>query len=467
MKKFLVMVLAAMLICMGIVSVSSAEPEIITYYLTNDDGIVEEYNTYQDGAYAYRLLPDETLEIVGFDKNTEVVIIPSENNGRKVTSIGLQVYSSRDDLTTVTIPDTITSIGRNAFSYCRNLREVILPDTLTFIGQYAFRGCSSLESITIPDSVTTIAEGAFSSCENLTDIRISQDHPVYEFSNGVLLNKKDRVLMQYLGRNTGNYEISSEIERIGENAFEDALLSSVVIPDSVTTIGDNAFRFMDNLKEITIPNSVTSIGSMVFYNNKSMTTVRIPAGVTELGGSCFTLCPNLNTIDIDPENPVFEMRGNMLINKQKNSLYYHLDLDYGTFEIPEEITSLENGAFERNKNLTEIIVPDSVTAIGGNAFRNCTELTGIRLPGGLKSIEAYTFERCTSLKSITIPDGVTALSIYTFEGCSNLEEVIIPAGVTQMDPEVFAGCEKLVCKVAEGSYAQEYCEKYGINYVIQ
>ena len=458
MKKFLVMVLAVMLICVGIISVSSAEPETYT---------IGKYTYYDDGDYSYELLPDGSLAISMLSSKAAFDTIPTENNGRTVTSIGGYAYTGRNDITSVTIPDTITSIGTDAFMKCQNLTEVILPDTMTFIDAYAFRGCSSLESITIPDSVTYIGEGAFISCEKLSDIRISPDHPIYEFSNGLLINKKDKVLMLCQNHNAESYKIPFGFKRIGSSAFEGMNLTSVIIPDSVTTIGRMSFSYMDNLKEITIPDGVTSIGAYCFSNTKNMTAIRISSSVTELGTDCFLKCSNLETIEIDPGNTVFEMLGNSLINKQKNSLYYHLNLDNGTFEVPEGITVIEKDAFEGNTKLECIIIPDTVEEIENCAFRNCANLTSIRLPDKLQIIDSSTFARCKSLKSLTIPEGVIEIQFHALDGCENLEEVVIPASVTSINNSAFTGCNKLVCKVVEGSYAQKFCEKNGIKFVIQ
>ena len=95
------------------------------------------------------------------------------------------------------------------------------------------------------------------------------------------------------------------IRRIGNGAFESTKLNSIVIPNSVTSIGEYAFRYMNNLKEISIPDSVTVLGSEALFRTPSLTALRIPAGVTEIGSDCFGWCSKLKTIEIDPENPVY------------------------------------------------------------------------------------------------------------------------------------------------------------------
>ena len=257
------------------------------------------------------------------------------------------------------------------------------------------------------------------------------------------------------------------IRRIGNGAFESTKLNSIVIPNSVTSIGEYAFRYMNNLKEISIPDSVTVLGSEALFRTPSLTALRIPAGVTEIGSDCFGWCSKLKTIEIDPENPVYEMRGSLLVNKKENMVCYHLDVDTGTVEVPEGIESLQAAAFQDSLRVKEIIIPDTVKSIGRNAFAYCPAMTAVRLPNGLQTIESFTFQYCKTLKSVTIPEGVTEIGICAFESCSALTEVIIPASVTNIDATAFTKCNRVVCKVVEGSYAQKFCEKNGIKFVIQ
>lgn len=467
MKKFLVMVLAAMLICVGIISVSSAEKEL----------------------YKYEELGNGNIKITSADKSITEAVIPAEIDGHKVTAIGEKAFYDCEALTNVVIPDTVTSVGyqafcgcknlisvtipesvteilANTFSFCFNLKEVNLPETLTSIGQYAFTNCYNLKSINIPDSVIDISEGAFSDCKSLSDIIISPNHPVYTFNSSALICKMDMTLLRYIGRGVETYEIPWGIKRIGVGAFEGSALISVIIPDSVTSIGHYAFRDMVYLAELTIPEGVTSIGSQNFYGNSSMTTIRIPASLVSIPAGIFTHCNKLKAIEIDPGNPVYEMRGNMLVNKKDNSVYYHMDRDTGTFEIPDGIEIIHFSAFEYNEKLHEIIIPDSVKEIYNSAFRMCHKLTGVRLPNGLKVIDSSVFEYCNSLQSVTIPEGVISIGYNAFNDCRRLEELVLPASITSIADSAFDGCEKLVCKVAEDSYAQKFCEEHGVSYEV-
>ena len=213
-----------------------------------------------------KLQKDGTIQITEVNQNIVNAVIPAEIDGYTVTSIGNNAFKKCTKLASVTIPDTVKSIGINAFWYCTSLSEINIPDSVTTICRYAFEGCGSLKSISIPDSVIRIAEGAFSSCTSLTNIDISPNHPVYAFNNGMLISKKDMTLVQFFGQGFETCDIPWGIKKIGGSAFEETKLSSVIIPDSVTSIGNYAFRDMKNLKEITIPDSVTDIDPEAFAN---------------------------------------------------------------------------------------------------------------------------------------------------------------------------------------------------------
>ena len=422
MKKLLTMILALILVCGCMFSTASAGTS---------------------GMYEYTLKSDGTAEITRVDSKCSDTVIPAELDGHKVTSI-----------------------GRSAFFYCTKLTNVTIPDGVTSIDYIAFCGCSGLKSITIPDSVTFIDEGVFSGCKNLTSIQLSPNHPVYVFNNDMLIDKNTMTLLQYTGKG-GDYEVFWGIKKIGDGAFEEKNLKSVKIPNSVTSIGDYAFRSIRGLKSVTIPDTVTYIGFQAFYGDSQLQSITLPAGVKELGYGPFGWCTALKSIEVSPENPSFEMKDNMLIEKATRKLVYYLDAAKGTLVIPDDIHEIAENAFENNKGLTEIIIPNSVTKIAGSAFNGCQNLAKITLPEGLKEIDYYTFPRCAKLESLVIPDGVTSIGSYAFEDCKNLKELVIPASVKNIGNDVFYGCKKLVCTVSEGSFAQKYCETNGIKYIVK
>ena len=392
------------------------------------------------GMFEYEVQSGGTAAITKADTKIKDGNIPAELDGHKVTAIDFA-----------------------AFRYCSRLTDVTIPDTVTSIGPYAFQGCSNLKSVSIPDSVVSIGEQAFVDCGKLASFSVSRNHPAFVFNNGMLISKKDSVLLRYADAKAKSFEVMWGIKEIADGAFSSTGLASVSIPASVTAIGSDAFSYTSRLKEISLPDSLTSIGSQAFFMS-GITSLKIPASLTSIGDGAFEWCDKLKSIEVDPANPVFEMRGSLLVDKTDNTLFYHPDVDKGTFTVPEGIDRIGSSAFFHNTGLKEVIIPDSVKDLDESVFFQCRNLVSVRLPAGLKTIRHWLFCQCVNLKTVTIPDGVTSIEYCAFFNCGNLTEVVIPASVTSIDDDAFLDCKKLTVKAPAGSCAQEFCEKNGIKF---
>ena len=220
-----------------------------------------------------------------------------------VTSIGYGVFSGCTGLTNVTIPDSVTSINSNTFSGCTGLTSVTIPNSVTRIGYSAFYGCTGLTSVTIPDSVTNIGGGAFYGCTGLTSITVSGGNKKFDSRNncnGIIETASNTLI--YGCKNT---DIPDSVTSIGESAFRGCTgLTSITIPDSVTDIGVSAFEGCTGLASISFSNSVTSIGYGVFSGCTGLTSITIPDSVTDIGVSAFEGCTGLTSVCFMGDAPV-------------------------------------------------------------------------------------------------------------------------------------------------------------------
>jgi hypothetical protein len=201
---------------------------------------------------------------------------------------------------------------------------------------------------------------------------------------------------------------------IGNNAFVYSGLTSITIPDSVTSIGNYTFRGCTGLTSITIPNSVISIGDYAFRDCSGLTLFIIPNSVISIGNGTFFDCYGLISVTIP--NSVTSI-GNSAFFGCTNLI---------SITMPDSITKIENYTFVNCFGLTSITIPNSVTTIGDNAFTSCSRLASITIPDSVTTIGARVFENCSGLTSITIPNSVTSIGNYAFLWCANLRIVAVP-----------------------------------------
>ena len=241
-------------------------------------------------------------------------------------------------------------------------------------------------------------------------------------------------------------------------------LQGVSLPETLTRIGEGAFRDCSGLTSITIPSSIIIIDSYAFENCSGLTSIVLPSTLTSIGSDVFDGCDNL-------QYNVDEYGVNYLGSESSPYLYLINDgtFNSGSYIIKNTCKLICPSAFRNCRGLTGVTLPSTLTSIGYNAFYNCSELTNIIIPEGVTSIGSYAFEDCSGLTSITIPDSVTSISNGAFYSCGRLTSITIPSSVTSIGSDAFRYCGLTSITIPEGvtrigNNAFEYCN--GLRSVI-
>ena len=380
------------------------------------------------------------------------LVIPSsiESNGNTywVASIGNSAFAGCSGLTSVTIGSSVTTIGDDAFNNCSGLTSVTIPDSVTSIGDYAFSECSSLKSVTIPNSVTTIGNYAFDGCSNLTSVHITD---IAAWCKIIFSNRYSNPLCYahslYINRRkVKDIVIPDSVTSIGDYAFYRCSdLTSVTIPNSVITIGKNAFGYCSGLTSVTIPNAVKSIGISAFYKCSGLKSASIGESVASIGDYAFYECTGL-TLEIIPDSVT-------TIGDEA----FHGCNGIKSINIGNSVKSIGEGAFSVCGGLTSVTIPSSVTSIGRNAFEQCFSLKSLHITDlaawcKIKFGNSYSnplfyahslYINGTGIKDLVIPDSVTSIGDYAFSECSSLKSVTIPSSLASIGYTSFTGCTNL------------------------
>ena len=385
------------------------------------------YYNYPDNTTAWLTVSTDTTVSVTFKR----IGYTSEKQKYKVTLV-------QPEHGTVTVKPALSEDGM--IPQYTNLTFTVTPDsgwkvhkwTGPEIWQDLIGGNEVVLGVTkdVTVSVTMIEEGK----ADTTLLQID--------STGKLTGVTDKYRLE------GSLVLPETVTAIGNKALADCTgLTSVIIPDSVTSIGyqafyrctgltgvtignnvteidEDAFYDCSNLMSITIPDSVTEIGDNAFQDCKSITSVTIGKGVTKIGSSAFSGC-NIKALNINCKTvPRFSFRGSSLKE----------------LSIGDNVNEIGEQAFNGCTDLTNVTIPDSVTEIGSKAFAGCTGLTDVTIPDSVTEIGDRAFYGCSNLTSITIPDSVTEIGDHAFQDCKSITSVTIGKGVTKIGSSAFSGC---------------------------
>ena len=257
---------------------------------------------------------------------------------------------------------------------------------------------------------------------------------------GVKYSKDGRKLLGAPEKLSGSYSVKEGTRIICNGAFYFCRsLSKIVIPSSVTSIGEWAFSNCGSLSTIVIPSSVTSIGDRAFSSCTSLKYISIPKSVIGLNGNPFA---DWNG-KLQCLSPNFINEDDILFNKDKNKIISFRNQNIESYVIPSSVTSIGDWAFSGCSSLSKIVIPSSVTSIGNGAFSDCCSLSKIVIPSSVTSLGNRAFEDCSSLSNIVIPSSVTSIGNDAFSKCSSLSKIVIPSSVTSIGDSAFLGCSSL------------------------
>ena len=427
------------------------------------------------------------------NSNLETVIFQS---GSQCSTIGNYAFSQCTSLTSINIPDSVISIGEYTFNDCSSLTSINIPDSVTSIGEYAFYYCTSLTSINIPNTVQSIGQVAFDNCTSLTSINIP-DNEYFTIINyrtfsycsslvsvhipSAVTEIADSAFNYSTSINTLTFASDSKLETIGDYAFQQTKITEIEIPASVTYISG----FNDTkLTSVILPDGVTTIGYVAFYQS-TLTTIYIPPSITTVnlsnsgntdgGGKEPFEGSQLNTVYIPNDTTITSNNNGTTFTSPatnvsfygetvdtKNVFYYDGTnaVNYNSASdviIDSTVTYIQDYAFNAdpsytilnpnaNSNIETVIFYSNsqCTTIGNYSFTNCTSLISINIPDSVTSIGEYAFYNCTSLTSINIPNGITIINDAVFGFMSNLTSITIPNSVKTIGDYSFTNCSSLI-----------------------
>ena len=407
-----------------------------------------------------RMIFDDVLTVIPDNAFKGYTMLDDITLPSQVTTIGAEAFAGCSSLVSLPLHEGIVNVGNRAFSDCVAIEEAVLPASLQSLGESLFAGCdgelvvycnipaqsvdasnaahwlygSSFDSITlaakvgdkalscyeplirvsIADSVAGIGRSAFEGCANLRDIYIDN-------------------LTAWCGISFGDAAANPMHLDIDIN-IDGEVITELVIPSDVRSIGRYAFYNAASLQSITLPNSVTSIGERAFAGC-TYADVSLGSGIVAVGNNAFEGCRGDNLYvdcNITDQSVDTESVNNWFHGSQFRNIWFG-DL----------VSTIGQLSFSEYSSLESIYLSDRVEYIGEGAFAGCDNLSFISFSDGLRTVDKHAFYKCTALEEVVLPDGVTHVNGYAFHSCTALESITLPQSVVYIGEYIFDYCSNL------------------------
>ena len=446
---------------------SDYSAEKATYYCGKISATVLEFSKV-DGGYG----------VTGFKENhsASFLKIPSIVDGTPVVSICENAFCSDDAIIELYIPDSVKSLDKNCFSNAKWLESVCFFGGNVQIGEETFGNCDRLERIVIKDGSVSIGKRAFKNSGKVTFDEDTCNHIVSIGEEAFLKSSED--LREEI-------VVSDSVVSVGARAFTKFFPQRIVIGASLRDIGDDAFGFLKNLREIVvskdnphlevsgkclidktknkvviglpgakIPSTVTAIGVAAFQYRTDIEQLTLLPNITEIGERAFANCTNINYLSMSDNLKIIgkeafkecESLTRVTLGKgitEVSEGAFESCYSLGSVAMTNEVISLGKSAFSGCYSLKKVTFSDTLTTIGENCFRGCMALESVEIPKSVTKMGEGAFASCISIVSIAIPDGVTCIESSAFYNCAKLSSVKLPDGLTVIEGFAFFGCVSL------------------------